>query len=117
MRFEKSLLDSQSGRTRSDSGCSYLHFGYESGNERVLKLMDKATTTEIITKHLQISADVGIWNHCMGFFGFPGETKEEAWSSVQFLEANKEHVHSLGFGTFDLSKHTPCGEASGAAGV
>ena len=107
MRFEKSLLDSQVWQDAHDSGCRYLHFGYESGNERVLKLMDKATTTEIITQHLQMSADVGIWNHCMGFFGFPGETKEEAWSSVQFLEQNKEHVHSLGFGTFDLSKHTP----------
>ena len=107
MRFEKSLLDSQVWQDAHDSGCRYLHFGYESGNERVLKLMDKATTTEIITQHLRMSADVGIWNHCMGFFGFPGETKEEAWSSVQFLEANKDHVHSLGFGTFDLSKHTP----------
>jgi anaerobic magnesium-protoporphyrin IX monomethyl ester cyclase len=107
MRFEKSLLDSQVWQDARDSGCRYLHFGYESGNERVLKLMDKATTTEIITQHLQMSAEVGIWNHCMGFFGFPGETKEEAWDSVQFLEQNKEHVHSLGFGTFDLSKHTP----------
>jgi radical SAM superfamily enzyme YgiQ (UPF0313 family) len=107
MRFEKSLLDETVWQDARDSGCRYLHFGYESGNERVLKLMDKATTTEIITQHLQMSANVGIWNHCMGFFGFPGETKEEAWSSVQFLEQNKEHVHSLGFGTFDLSKHTP----------
>ncbi|MGQ0696264.1 MAG: B12-binding domain-containing radical SAM protein [Nitrospiraceae bacterium] len=107
MRFEKSLVDSQVWRDARDSGCRYLHFGYESGSERVLKLMDKATTTEVITKHLQLSANAGIWNHCMGFFGFPGETKEEAWSSVRFLEQNKEHVHSLGFGTFDLSKHTP----------
>jgi len=107
MRFEKSLIDSQVWQDAHDSGCRYLHFGYESGNERVLKLMDKATTTQIITQHLQMSADVGIWNHCMGFFGFPGESKEEAWESVQFLEANKEHVHSLGFGTFDLSRHNP----------
>ncbi len=107
MRFEKSLLEESVWQDAKESGCRYLHFGYESGNERVLKLMDKATTTEIITQHLQMSANVGIWNHCMGFFGFPGETKEEAWSSVQFLEQNKEHVHSLGFGTFDLSKHTP----------
>ncbi|MGQ0811369.1 MAG: B12-binding domain-containing radical SAM protein [Nitrospiraceae bacterium] len=107
MRFEKSLLDEGVWQDAKDSGCRYLHFGYESGNERVLKLMDKATTIEVITKHLQLSANAGIWNHCMGFFGFPGETKEEAWDSVQFLEQNKEHVHSLGFGTFDLSKHTP----------
>jgi hypothetical protein len=107
MRFEKSLLEDAVWQDAKDSGCRYLHFGYESGNERVLKLMDKATTGEVITKHLQMSANVGIWNHCMGFFGFPGETREEAWSSVQFLEKNKDYVHSLGFGTFDLSRHNP----------
>jgi hypothetical protein len=107
MRFEKSLLEDAVWQDAKDSGCRYLHFGYESGNERVLKLMDKATTTEIMTKHLQLTANAGIWNHCMGFFGFPGETREDAWSSVEFLEANKEHVHSLGFGTFDLGRHNP----------
>ncbi|HRK69624.1 MAG TPA: radical SAM protein, partial [Hyphomonas sp.] len=89
MRFEKSLLEDQVWQDAKDSGCKYLHFGYESGNERVLRLMDKATTTEIMTKHLKYTAEAGIWNHCMGFFGFPGETREEAWSSVQFLEQNK----------------------------
>jgi len=107
MRFEKSLLDEQVWQDAKESGCKYLHFGYESGVERVLQLMDKATTTEIMTKHLQLTANAGIWNHCMGFFGFPGETKEEAWQSVQFLEQNKDHVHSLGFGTFDLGRHNP----------
>ncbi len=107
MRFEKGLLDQEVWQDAKESGCKYLHFGYESGVERVLQLMDKATTTEIMTKHLQLTADAGIWNHCMGFFGFPGETKEEAWQSVQFLEANKDHVHSLGFGTFDLGRHNP----------
>jgi hypothetical protein len=107
MRFEKSLLEEGVWQDARDSGCRYLHFGYESGNERVLRLMDKATTTEVITRHLQLSANAGIWNHCMGFFGFPGETREEAWSSVEFLEANKNHVHSLGFGTFDLGRHNP----------
>ena len=91
MRFEKSLLEDRVWQDAKDSGCRYLHFGYESGNERVLKLMDKATTTEIMTKHLQATRPrSGIWNHCMGFFGFPGETREEAWSSVEFLEQNKE---------------------------
>ncbi|CAE6765358.1 MAG: radical SAM protein [Nitrospira sp.] len=107
MRFEKSLLEDQVWQDAKESGCKYLHFGYESGNERVLKLMDKATTTAIMTEHLKRTAEAGIWNHCMGFFGFPGETREEAWSSVQFLEQNKDYVHSLGFGTFDLGRHNP----------
>jgi anaerobic magnesium-protoporphyrin IX monomethyl ester cyclase len=107
MRFEKSLLDHAVWKDAVDSGCRYLHFGYESGNERVLKLMDKATTTEVIHKSLELSAGVGIWNHVMGFFGFPGERREDALDSIRFLEENKDLVHSIGFGTFDLSKHTP----------
>jgi len=107
MRFEKSLLDEAVWQDAKESGCKYLHFGYESGVERVLQLMDKATTAQVMTKHLKLTAEAGIWNHCMGFFGFPGETKEEAWQSVQFLEQNKDHVHSLGFGTFDLGRHNP----------
>jgi anaerobic magnesium-protoporphyrin IX monomethyl ester cyclase len=107
MRFEKSLLEDAVWEDAKNSGCRYLHFGYESGVERVLQLMDKATTTEIMTKHLKYTAEAGIWNHCMGFFGFPGETREEAWQSVQFLEQNKDYVHSLGFGTFDLGRHNP----------
>jgi anaerobic magnesium-protoporphyrin IX monomethyl ester cyclase len=107
MRFEKSLLDEAVWKDAAVSGCRYLHMGFESGNERVLKLMDKATTGDVIRRSLELSAGAGIWNHVMGFFGFPGETREDALSSIQFLETNRELVHSIGFGTFDLSKHTP----------
>jgi len=107
IRFEKSLLDDEVWQDAQDAGCKYLHMGYESGSERVLQLMDKATTTDIIQRSLELSSRHGVWNHVMGFFGFPGETYEDAKFSTQFLEDNREHVHSIGFGTFDLSKHTP----------
>jgi radical SAM family protein/B12 binding protein len=107
MRYEKSLLDEPVWEDAKNSGCKYLHVGYESGNERVLKLMDKATTRDVIRRSLELTAKAGIWNHAMGFFGFPGETREEALQSIRFLEENKELVHSVGFGTFDLSRHTP----------
>jgi hypothetical protein len=107
MRYEKSLLDEPVWEDARNSGLKYLHVGYESGNERVLKLMDKATTTDVITRSLRLSAKAGIWNHAMGFFGFPGETREEALDSINFLAKNKDIVHSVGFGTFDLSRHTP----------
>ncbi len=107
IRFEKGLLDDEVWRDARDAGCKFLHMGYESGSERVLTLMDKATTTDVIQRSLELSAQHGVWNHVMGFFGFPGERYEDAKFSMQFLEDNKQHVHSIGFGTFDLSKHTP----------
>ena len=68
IRFEKSLLDDEVWQDAQDAGCKYLHMGYESGSERVLQLMDKATTTEIIQRSLELSSRHGVWNHVMGFF-------------------------------------------------
>ena len=107
IRFEKSLLDDEVWKMAQEAGCKYLHMGYESGSERVLQLMDKATTRDVIQRSLELSSRHGVWNHIMGFFGFPGERYEDAKVSTQLLEDNKDHVHSIGFGTFDLSKHTP----------
>ena len=107
LRFEESLLDSKVWEDARSSGCRFLHMGFETGSERVLRLMSKSTTTEQIQQSLEFSSRHGVWNHVMGFFGFPGETYEDAKSSMQFLEDNREHVHSIGFGTFDLTKYSP----------
>lgn len=107
MRFEESLLDEQVWKDVAESGCKYLHFGYESGNQRVLQLMDKATNLDAIETNLRMSSEAGIWNHLMGFFGFPGETEKEAGDSKAFVEKNSAHIHSLGFMTFVLGKYSP----------
>lgn len=107
MRFEETLLDDEVWKTAAESGCKYLHFGYESGNERVLKLMDKATHLDAIRTNLEMSAQHGIWNHIMGFFGFPGETLPEAEDTKNFVENNSDHIHSLGFMTFVLGRYSP----------
>ncbi len=107
LRFEESLLNNRVWEDAERSGCRFLHMGFETGSERVLRLMGKATTTKQIQQSLEFSSRHGVWNHVMGFFGFPGETYEDAKSSIQFLENSKEHIHSIGFGTFDLTKYSP----------
>jgi radical SAM superfamily enzyme YgiQ (UPF0313 family) len=107
MRFEETLLDEQVWKDAYSSGCRYLHFGFESGNQRVLKLMDKATKLDAIETNLRMSSEAGIWNHIMGFFGFPGETREEAEDSKNFVLKNRDNVHSLGFMTYVLGKYSP----------
>ena len=107
LRFEESLLNNKVWKNAERSGCKFLHMGFETGSERVLRLMGKATTTKQIQQSLEFSSTHGVWNHVMGFFGFPGETYEDAKSSMLFLESSKEHIHSIGFGTFDLTKYSP----------
>ena len=40
------------------------------------------------------STEAGIWNHTFFFFGFPGETLEDAQETVNFLYAHKPYIHS-----------------------
>jgi radical SAM superfamily enzyme YgiQ (UPF0313 family) len=117
MRFEDAITGDDVWKDAAASGCRCLYFGYESGNKRVLQLMNKATNLEVIKTVLQKSAQHGIWNHCMGFFGFPGETRREAEDSIRFLEENKEYVHSVGFMTFVLGKYSPVALEPGKYGV
>ncbi|MBI5308412.1 MAG: radical SAM protein [Planctomycetes bacterium] len=117
LRFEKSLMDETVWKEAAESGCKSLYFGYESGSERVLELMNKATNLETIKTILRHSARHGIWNHCMGFFGFPGETREEAEDSIRFLDENKDFVHSVGFMTFVLGKYSPIAREPDRYGV
>ncbi len=117
LRFEDGLREETIWKRAAESGCKSLYFGYESGNARILKLMNKATDLATIKTILKHSAKHGIWNHCMGFFGFPGETREEAYDSIRFLHENKDAVHSVGFMAFVLGKHSPIAQDPDRHGI
>src|SRR5438445_659944 len=87
-------------------GCT-VDYGMESANERVLNLMDKHVKQSVIVNNLREAAKVGIWNHVMAFYGFPGETREEAEETRQFLLDNKQHIHSVELFYFVAYRHTP----------
>jgi radical SAM superfamily enzyme YgiQ (UPF0313 family) len=107
IRFEETLQDSEIWKTAAQSGCCTLYYGMESANERVLNLMDKHVKQSVIVNNLREAAKVGIWNHVMAFYGFPGETRGEAKETRQFLLDNKEHIHSVELFYFVAYRHTP----------
>ncbi len=107
IRFEETLQDSEIWKIAAQSGCCTLYYGMESANERVLNLMDKHVKQSVIVNNLREAAKVGIWNHVMAFYGFPGEAREEAEETRQFLLDNKEHIHSVELFYFVAYRHTP----------
>ncbi len=106
IRFEESL-DEQDMQMAAKSGCCTLYYGMESANERVLELMDKHAKKSVIERKLQEAAKAGIWNHVMAFYGFPGETRDEAEETRQFLLDNKRAIHSVELFYFVAYRHTP----------
>jgi radical SAM superfamily enzyme YgiQ (UPF0313 family) len=107
IRFEETLQDPELWNLAAKSGCCTLYYGMESANERVLNLMDKHVKQSVIVNNLREAAKVGIWNHVMAFYGFPGETREEAEETRQFLLDNTENINSVELFYFVAYRHTP----------
>jgi len=67
-----------------DSGCHSLEIGIESGNERVIKLINKAETLDEMRQANQRLANYDIKVKYTLIVGFPGETEDEMMDTVKF---------------------------------
>jgi radical SAM superfamily enzyme YgiQ (UPF0313 family) len=107
IRFEETLEGQEIWDLAAKAGCCTLYYGMESANERVLSLMDKHAKKSVIQRNLGLAAKAGIWNHVMAFYGFPGETRDEALETRQFVIDNQPVIHSVELFYFVAYRHTP----------
>jgi hypothetical protein len=84
-----------------------LLFGLESAAEPVMQRMLKGTQREEMGRILNYAADVGVWNHVFFFFGFPGESMDDAQKTVDFVYAHQAAIHSASPGAFLLERYAP----------
>lgn len=91
----------------AQGGCRMLLFGLETAAERTMKRMVKGTQLPVMSRILRDSTAAGIWNHTFFFFGFPGETMEEAQATVNFVYAHQDAIHSASPGAFLLERYSP----------
>jgi tRNA A37 methylthiotransferase MiaB len=87
-----------------DSGLRAIGWGVESGCQKILTKMHKATIVEDIEAVLKESADAGIKNSVFIMFGFPGETKEDFMTTIEFLKKNTNSIHLVTTSIFGLQK-------------
>lgn len=88
-------------------GFRSLYVGLESASERVLALMKKNTRRTTMAANLTDATNAGIWFHTFLFFGFPGETDEEARTTHDFVLTNFDIISSFGASTFRLEHNAP----------
>ncbi|MCP4605326.1 MAG: radical SAM protein [Proteobacteria bacterium] len=116
VRFEKALKADVLSEIR-EVGCLNLIFGLESYDPRVLTLMNKGIRHDQIERILVDCRRIGIAFNLQFFFGFPGETADEAEITLDFV---KRHIHgaaSFSFGTFELQKGAKVEREPGAFGI
>jgi len=106
VRFEK-VIDKPLLEGAYEAGCRMILFGLETASEAIVEKMIKGTQLPHMGRILEESAEIGIWNHTFFFFGFPGETIEDAQETVNFLFRHKYHINSAALGTFLLERYAP----------
>jgi anaerobic magnesium-protoporphyrin IX monomethyl ester cyclase len=102
IRLEKYWSDERCELLRR-SGCVAISVGFESGNQRILDLIDKGTKPVQVERTMTAMTKAGIGVQMMGFTGFPTETREEALESVNFLREHEDLWTFGGLGDFMLT--------------
>jgi anaerobic magnesium-protoporphyrin IX monomethyl ester cyclase len=91
----------------AESGCKFLLWGLESGNQRILDLMGKGTQVQEIADVMKNAHEVGIENHVFVICGFPTETHEEFADTLNFLNDNRDYIYAINSGPFGLDAGSP----------
>jgi anaerobic magnesium-protoporphyrin IX monomethyl ester cyclase len=102
LRMEKVFLPDRC-KKMAQSGCVCVSFGMESGNQRVLDLIDKGTKVQYMGQTMTNFAQAGIAVQLMAFRDFPTETDAEKKETIKFVESNKEYWSTGGIGAFVLT--------------
>lgn len=68
-----------------EANCQLIHFGIESGSQKMLNIMKKGTTVEQNAKGIKMAQEVGIAVAISVVVGYPGETVELLKETFEFI--------------------------------
>lgn len=96
-------MDDEYFKDLSDSGCTSLSLGVESGSNKVLRDMDKGITNDEIEANLFLTKKYGISTSVMLIFGFPSEEPIDVYDTMtMFWRVRNTSVgyYATGLGCF-----------------
>ncbi len=96
-RFEKDLANPEFIALLRRGGCAKLALGLESGVQRVADLMRKGIRVDVVPKIIKACDSAGLPLHIWALTGFPGETYEEANTTMGFIREMLPYLDRPGF--------------------
>ena len=78
------------------AGCVTMHYGFESGSNKVLKLMNKYYTAEDTEELIKKTKIAGIGVVVNIIVGFPGETVKDFNETIEFIKKNNSYIDMVG---------------------
>ncbi len=104
-RFERTFTPEFCARI-AKGGCSVLFMGLEAAAPRVSRLMNKGVDPSLAHRILKSLQEAGVQVHLCTVIGFPGETREEARETFDFLMENRHLYESYSCMPFVLEKNS-----------
>jgi anaerobic magnesium-protoporphyrin IX monomethyl ester cyclase len=89
------MVDKDLLETMRNAGCITVWFGVESGSEKILGQMNKKIKLEETRQAFKIAQKAGLMTIASAVIGFPGETEETAWETINFI--NSLNPDDIGF--------------------
>ena len=77
-------FDRATALAMKEAGCFRIFFGIESGNDRILKLMDKRITTAQARHAVEVAKEAGLEVGAFFILCYPGETDDTVLDTLRF---------------------------------
>jgi radical SAM superfamily enzyme YgiQ (UPF0313 family) len=77
-------LDDATAREMKQAGCTRIYFGIESGDDRILKLMNKNITAEEARRAVEAAHRAGIQVGAFFILFYPGDTEETVLATLRY---------------------------------
>jgi radical SAM superfamily enzyme YgiQ (UPF0313 family) len=87
------MVDKELLQTMRNAGCMAVWFGVESGSQKILGQMNKKIKLDQTRYAYKTAHDLGLMTVASTVIGFPGETEETAWETINFIkELNPDDI-------------------------
>jgi radical SAM superfamily enzyme YgiQ (UPF0313 family) len=96
-------LTPERAKVLADAGAIACALGVESGDDRVLSLIDKGPPVAVVGEVIDNLAGAGVAAEAMCFTEFPTETRDEALATLDFLAAKRDKLGVFIVGEFGLT--------------
>lgn len=93
--------------TMASSGCRHLRFGFESVNPETLRVMQKRHDLITVNRILEDCATLDIKVSLMSIIGFPTESEQDAWKTVEFYRRRSDVISFVTLHRFNVSAGSP----------
>lgn len=86
-------IDSETTEAMKRAGCDMIFFGIESGNDSILRLMNKRTTVEKAHLAFEAASSSGLRTGAFFILGYPGETDDTVLDTTRVCSLFAALIH------------------------